>query len=73
MENQFFMPIGKQVTIQDTNDAETSGCFEGFVTFGGIPSIFLTCVLSETDIRQVIIPINQVVSFDVVKPKNILL
>jgi hypothetical protein len=73
MENQFFMPIGKHVKVIDTNNAFISGVFQGFVTFGGIPSIYLTADVNETLRRDIIIPINQVVNFDVQKPKNILL
>jgi hypothetical protein len=73
MENNFFMPVGKAVIVNDTNNAFVSGTFQGFVTFGGIPSIYLTDDINEVTKKEFIIPINQVVNFSVVKPKNILL
>jgi hypothetical protein len=73
MENNFFMPIGKMVSIIDTNNILVTGKFQGFVTFGGIPSIFLSNDIEGDTKNEIIIPINQVVNFSVVKPKNILL
>ncbi len=73
MENNFFMPIGKAVIVNDTNNCYIHGIFQGFVTFGGIPSIYLTDDINEVTKQEFIIPINQVVNFSVVKPKSIIL
>lgn len=73
MENQFFMPIGKRVYIIDIHKEQHSGAFQGFITFGGIPSIFLKEDYDSESNEEKIIPINQVVTFRVIKPKNILL
>jgi hypothetical protein len=73
MENNFFMPVGKLITIWDTNGRMADGNFQGFVTLGGIPSIFLVSDHDDINKREVLIPINQVVRFEVIKPKNILL
>ncbi len=73
MENQFFMPIGKRVWIIDTHQNQHSGMFQGFITFGGIPSIFVKDDYDSESMEERIIPINQVVSFKVIKPKSIIL
>jgi hypothetical protein len=73
MENNFFIPIGKAVLIVDTLNKQHTGILQGFITFGGIPSIFLNDSYDDLNKLETIIPINQVVTFSVVKPKNILL
>jgi hypothetical protein len=67
------MPVGKLVKIYDTNNIFYEANFEGFIEFGGIPSIYLTDEISATFKKEIIIPINQVVSFEVKRPKTILL
>ena len=76
MENNFFMPIGKRVEVVDTNGEYWFGTLQGFIQFGGIPSLFLIEDYDDKDKKQnkeIIIPINQVVGFTVIKPKSILL
>jgi hypothetical protein len=53
-------------------DVIVVGKFGGFVTFGSIPAVYL---YSEKDnLRtETLIPINQIINFEVVKPKQLIL
>jgi hypothetical protein len=72
MQDQFFMPLGKQVCLICMMDVSIVGKFGGFVQFGGIPAVYLYS--EENNLRtETLIPINQIVSFEVIKPKQIIL
>ena len=73
MENNFFMPIGKRVYVIDFLGNQHTGFLQGFIQFGGIPSVFLIDDYDSESKEEKIIPINQVISFRVIKPKSILL
>jgi len=68
----FFMPVGKRVEVVDTNGEYWFGTLQGFVHFGGIPSLFLIEDYDDEDKvhnKEILIPINQVVGFSVKKVK----
>ncbi len=73
MDKQFFLPIGKRVEVVDTNGEYWFGILEGFIQFGGIPSLFLIEDYDTEDLernKEIILPINQVVGFSVIKDKQ---
>lgn len=72
MSDQFFMPLGKEVCLVLMDDNSTIGTFAGFVQFGGIPAVYLYQEGENMRIER-LIPINQIISFEVVKPKTIIL
>jgi hypothetical protein len=72
MSDQFFMPLGKEVCLVLMDDNNTTGIFAGFVQFGGIPAVYLYKEGAKIRIER-LIPINQIISFEVVKPKTIIL
>jgi len=72
MQDQFFMPLGKEVHLICMDDVIVVGKFGGFVQFGGIPAVFLYS--EKDDLRtETLIPINQIINFEVVKPKQLIL
>jgi len=72
MQDQFFMPLGKDVLLLLTEDNSVSGKFCGFVQFGGIPAVFI--YTEHNNLRkETLIPINQIISFEVIKPKTVIL
>lgn len=72
MQDQFFMPLGKEVLLLLTEDNSINGTFNGFVSFSGIPAVFISKEHGSTRI-ETLIPINQIISFEVVKPKQLIL
>lgn len=72
MQDQFFMPLGKEVLILLTEDNSITGIFNGFVSFSGIPAVFISKDMDNMR-KETLIPINQIISFEVIKPKSILL
>jgi len=72
MQDQFFMPLGKDVLLLLTDDNSVSGKFCGFVQFGGIPAVFIYTEYNNLR-KETLIPINQVISFEVIKPKAVIL
>lgn len=73
MQDQFFMPLGKQVLLLLTEDNSVTGTFNGFVSFSGIPAVFISKDLSDNTRRETLVPINQIISFEVIKPKALIL
>lgn len=69
MQDQFFMPLGKDVLLLLTNDNSITGKFCGFVQFGGIPAVFIYTERNNLR-KETLIPINQIISFEVVKAKQ---
>ena len=62
MENTFFLPVGRKISV-DTNDQQTfSGEFLGIVNFGGIPAIWLKRYNNhlETTVFETVVPIINV-------------
>jgi hypothetical protein len=72
MSDQFFMPLGKEVLLLLTDNKSISGIFSGFVSFSGIPAVYLYSEHKNTR-KETLIPINQIITFEVVKPKTIIL
>ena len=72
MQDQFFMPLGKEVLIQTMEDTAVTGIFNGFVSFSGIPAVYLS---KDSDglRKETLIPINQIITFEVIKPKQLIL
>jgi hypothetical protein len=56
MENNFFIPIGKEVLVKDVCGNAVRGILQGFITFGGIPSLFLVKnAIEDTDKIDIIV------------------
>lgn len=72
MSDQFFMPLGKEVLLLLTDDNSVAGIFAGFVQFGGIPAVYLYSEYENLR-KETLVPINQIISFEVVKPKTLIL
>ena len=72
MQDQFFMPLGKEVLIQTTDDTVVVGVFNGFVSFSGIPAVYLSKEYEGLR-KETLIPINQIITFEVTKPKQIII
>jgi|Laugrespbdmm15sd_2_1035082.scaffolds.fasta_scaffold24346_2 hypothetical protein len=72
MQDQFFMPLGKEVLLLLIDDNEISGIFNGFVSFSGIPAVFISKDYDGLR-KETLIPINQIISFEVIKPKQLIL
>jgi len=72
MENNFFLPIKKEVYITLIDHSVIKGQFHGFVQFGGIPAIYLIEEIPAGK-KETILLINQVIKFEVTKPKDIIL
>lgn len=62
MENTFFAPIGKTVTVCTIDNQQTTGEFSGIINFGGIPAIWLKPLKTEltTSATQNIFLLNNV-------------
>jgi hypothetical protein len=72
MSDQFFMPLGKEVCLVLMDDNSIAGKFGGFVQFGGIPAVYLYSEYENLK-KETLIPINQIITFEVVKPKTLIL
>ena len=72
MSDQFFMPLNKEVLLLCMDDNSVSGKFGGFVQFGGIPAVYLYSEYENLR-KETLIPINQIITFEVVKPKTLIL
>ena len=72
MSDQFFMPLGKEVLLLLMDNKSVTGIFNGFVSFSGIPAVYLYSEYKNQR-KETLIPINQIITFEVVKPKTIIL
>lgn len=72
MSDQFFMPLGKEVLLLLTDNKSVTGIFSGFVSFSGIPAVYLYSEHKNLR-KETLIPINQIITFEVTKPKQIIL
>lgn len=72
MDNNFFLPIKKEVYVTLIDHSVIKGMFQGFIQFGGIPAIYLLEDIANGK-KETILLINQVVKFEVTKPKEIIL
>jgi hypothetical protein len=72
MQDQFFMPLGKEVLLLLIDDNSISGTFNGFVSFSGIPAVFISSEYENLR-KETLVPINQIISFEVIKPKQLIL
>lgn len=68
MDKQFFLPVGRLVTIV-TMQKEFKGFLEGVINFGGIPALWITDTL-DGDIIEMVIPLPQIMTLHVIKPGN---
>lgn len=73
MSDQFFMPLGKEVLLILMDDNSISGIFNGFVSFSGIPAVYIYSDYENNLRKETLIPINQIITFEVIKPKQLIL
>jgi hypothetical protein len=72
MSDQFFMPLGKNVLLLLNEGNTIAGIFNGFVSFSGIPAVFISQETAALR-KETLIPINQIISFEVIKPVQLIL
>lgn len=67
MDKQFFLPVGRLISVTTTQGNTIKAFLEGMINFGGVPALFLTDSL-DGDILEWVIPMPHIVSFQVLKP-----
>jgi hypothetical protein len=67
MDKQFFLPVGRLVTIVTTEGNTYKAFLEGMINFGGVPALYLSDS-QDGDIVEWVLPIPHCVSLKVVKP-----
>ena len=72
MSDQFFMPLGKEVLLLLVDNKSVTGIFSGFVSFSGIPAVYLYSE-HKNQRKETLVPINQIITFEVTKPKTLIL
>lgn len=62
MESTFFMPVGRKISVDTSDQQSYSGEFLGVINFGGIPAIWLKRYSdrAETVVFETIVPIINV-------------
>ena len=70
MTTPFFLPVDKLVFVTTTNKHTFVGFFSGILDFAGMPSIYLTDQKTDGTLKQIIIPITQLVTFEVTKEQE---
>jgi hypothetical protein len=70
MTTPFFLPVDKLISVTTTNNDLFVGFFSGIIDFAGMPSIFLTDQKKDGSRKEIIIPITQLVTFEVTKEQE---
>lgn len=65
MNNTFFLPVGKVVTVYSIDKQNYSGTLQGIINLGGIPSIWL-----KNENTDIILLMNNVCGITVLNEKT---
>jgi hypothetical protein len=70
MSDAFFLPVGRDVTIECVHAYEYSGELKGVINFGGIPAVWLQSKNDNGEINDHVCLIQNVIAINITKEKS---
>lgn len=71
MENTFFLPVGREITVDTQSGVSYNGELLGLINMGGIPAVWIKSNAPATNLYfEAIVPLHNICGLTVYKPNT---